>query len=87
VVLIDTAPVLRVGDAMALSPRVDGIVVLARLNVLRRPMLSDLRRVLGASPVPKLGFVLTGAEGEAGYEYRRYYRRRAPRRRERQRVA
>ena len=87
-VLIDTAPLLRVGDAMALSPRIDGIVVLARLNLLRRPMLHDLRRALDGSPAPKLGFVLTGAEGEAGYEYRRYYRRRAPgRRRERQRVA
>jgi len=84
-VLLDTAPVLRVGDAMALSTQVEGIVVLARLNVLRRPMLRDLHRVLDATPVPKLGFVITGAEGEAGYEYRRYYRR-GSKRSERQRV-
>jgi Mrp family chromosome partitioning ATPase/capsular polysaccharide biosynthesis protein len=87
IVLIDTAPILHVGDAMALSSQVEGIVVLARLNVLRRPMLRDLRRILDAAPTPKLGFVLTGAENEAGYEYRRYYRRRGVRRRGRQRVA
>jgi len=86
-VLIDTAPILRVGDAMALSSRVDGIVVLARLNILRRPMLRDLKRRLDAAPTPKLGFVVTGAEAEAGYEYRRYYRGRRARKRERQRVA
>jgi capsular exopolysaccharide synthesis family protein len=85
-VLIDTAPILRVGDAMALSPQVDGIVVLARLNLLRRPLLRDLHRRLDATPTPKLGFVVTGAESEAGYEYRRYYRR-GSRKRERQRVA
>jgi tyrosine-protein kinase len=87
IVVIDTAPILRVGDAMALSPLVDGIVVLARLNVLRRPMLRDLKRMLDATPTPKIGIVLTGAESEAGYEYRRYYRRRGVGRRERQKVA
>jgi Mrp family chromosome partitioning ATPase/capsular polysaccharide biosynthesis protein len=86
IVLVDTAPVLRVGDAMALSPRVDGIVVLARLHVLRRQMLRDLKRLLDATPTAKLGFVLAGADSEAGYEYHRYYGRRGTRRRERQSV-
>jgi Mrp family chromosome partitioning ATPase len=84
--LIDTAPLLRVGDPMALSRRVDGLVLLTRLHVVRRPMLTELGRILNAAPTAKLGFVLTGAESEEGYEYRRYYRPRTAARVERERV-
>jgi succinoglycan biosynthesis transport protein ExoP len=68
-VLIDTPPALHVGDAMSLSTRVDGILVVCRMNYVRRPMLTELRRVLDASPAEKLGFVLAGAESEDGYGY------------------
>jgi Mrp family chromosome partitioning ATPase len=73
-VLIDAPPALQVGDAMALSSKVDGIFVVTRMNVVRRPMVRELRRVLDASPAAKLGFVLTGAEtddsyGPGGYGY------------------
>jgi polysaccharide biosynthesis transport protein len=69
VVVIDTPPVLQVGDAMALSTNVDGIVVVCRLNAVRRPTLNELRRALDASPSEKLGFVLAAAESEDGYGY------------------
>jgi Mrp family chromosome partitioning ATPase len=68
-VLIDTPPALQVGDAMSLSTRVDAILVVCRMNFVRRPMLTELRRVLDASPAEKLGFVLAGAESEDGYAY------------------
>jgi hypothetical protein len=54
---------------MSLSSRVDGILVVCRMNYVRRPMLTELRRVLDASPAEKLGFVLAGAESEDGYGY------------------
>lgn len=85
-VLIDTAPLLRVGDTMALSSRVEGLVLLTRLHVLRRGMLADLRRALDTSPAAKLGFLITGAEAEEGYEYRGYYRYGAYGRQEQERV-
>jgi Mrp family chromosome partitioning ATPase len=69
-VLIDTPPALHVGDAMSLSTRVDAILVVCRLNVVRRPALTELRRLLDASTAEKLGFVLAGAESEDGYGYR-----------------
>ncbi len=69
-VLIDTPPALHVGDAMSLSTRVDAILIVCRMNVVRRPTLTELRRVLDASPAEKLGFVLAGAESEDGYGYR-----------------
>jgi succinoglycan biosynthesis transport protein ExoP len=68
-VLLDSTPFLSVGDAMTLSARVDGIVVVTRLGVVQRRMLSDLSRELEASPAPKLGFVVTGADIKEGYSY------------------
>jgi polysaccharide biosynthesis transport protein len=68
-VLIDVPPLLRVHDAMALSAKVDALVVVTRLNVLRRGMLNELHRILASSPVKKLGFVLTGVRREEGYDY------------------
>jgi tyrosine-protein kinase len=72
VVIIDAPPLLHVGDAMTLSARVDALFVVTRLNVVRRPMLAEMRRVLHASPAAQLGFVLTGAGPEDGYGYGGY---------------
>ena len=59
-VLIDSPPVLRVGDALTLSSDVDGLIVVARLKTVRRQMLSEMRRLLEAAPARKLGYVVTG---------------------------
>ena len=69
IVLVDAPPVLRVGDAMTLSARVDAIVVVTRIGVVRRHMLQELARLLDAAPAEKLGFVLTDADDEEGYGY------------------
>lgn len=69
IVLIDAPPLLLVGDAMQLAARVDAVIVVARLGVVRRQMLVEVRRALGASRVAKLGFVATGAELEPDYRY------------------
>jgi polysaccharide biosynthesis transport protein len=71
-VLIDSPPLLRVGDALALTSHVDGLLVIGSLRTLRAPLLKELRRVIEDSPVDKLGFILTGAELEGGYEYLAY---------------
>lgn len=73
-VILDAPPLLLVGDAMALSARVDGIVVVTRINVVRRRMLGELRRLLDTSPAKTLGYVVTGAEAAESYGYAgRYY--------------
>jgi Mrp family chromosome partitioning ATPase/capsular polysaccharide biosynthesis protein len=66
-VLIDTPPLLSVGDAMAVSPHVDAMITVARLNVLRRAVLAELARALETCATIKLGVVVTGAEAEPGY--------------------
>ena len=61
---------LRVGDAMAVSSHVEALLVVVRHKAIRRPVLKELRRVLDACPVPKLGFVVTHADTElGGYGY------------------
>jgi Mrp family chromosome partitioning ATPase/capsular polysaccharide biosynthesis protein len=74
VVIVDSPPLLHVGDARFLSSRVDAILLIARLNVLRRPMIKEVGRVLESCPAHKLGFIVTGAQEEAGYGYGSYYR-------------
>jgi len=61
-VLIDAPPLLAVGDAATISTRVDAMVPIVRLGHTDRQMLRDFSRGLRASPVHKLGFVLTGVE-------------------------
>lgn len=68
-VLIDSAPLLHTGNATSLSTRVDGLLVVTRLNIIRRPMLTELHRVLAACPAEKLGFVLADSELEEGIGY------------------
>jgi hypothetical protein len=51
---------------------VDGLLVVASLRTVHASMAEDLRRVLDAAPVAKLGFILTGADLEGGYEYLAY---------------
>ena len=72
-VIIDSPPILRVGDAMALSPKVDALLFLARLDVVRRPMLPEVRRLLEASPVAKLGVVVASPrDDQSGVGYYGY---------------
>jgi capsular exopolysaccharide synthesis family protein len=69
-ILVDTPAMLRVGDAMAVSTHVDALLVVVRHKAIRRPILTELRRVLDACPAPKLGFVVTHADNElGGYGY------------------
>ena len=67
IVFIDAPPVLEVSDPMTLMKEVDALVVVARLGVVRYPMLKDLRRTLDASAASALGVVITGVDASEGY--------------------
>jgi polysaccharide biosynthesis transport protein len=74
VVIVDTPPLLHVGDAVTLSAGVDAMIIVSRIDVVRRDMLAELHRMLSICPAVKLGFVLTGADREEGtYGYGGYY--------------
>jgi receptor protein-tyrosine kinase len=66
-VFVDAPPMLKIGDPLTLSGRVDALVVVSRLKIVRRGMLAELSRVLATSPAAKLGFVVTDAGAEDGY--------------------
>lgn len=69
VLLIDGPPLLQVGDTMAMTAHIDALVVVARLGVVRRPMLEEVSRALATSPATVLGVVVTDAavERKSGY--------------------
>jgi succinoglycan biosynthesis transport protein ExoP len=69
IVLIDAPPLFHVGDGLTLSAKVDAVMVVTRIDAIRRPMLAELKRQLDTMPTIKLGFVVTGAESEESYAY------------------
>jgi Mrp family chromosome partitioning ATPase len=82
IVLVDAPPLFHVGDGLVLSAKVDAVMVVTRLDVMRRGMLTELKRLLDTMPAEKLGFIVTGADEEdsygsayAGYYYARPYER------------
>ena len=66
-ILVDAPPILDLSDPMTLSARVDGLVVVAHLQTLKRSTVQELHRVLSAAPATKLGFVVTGTPVGATY--------------------
>ena len=63
IVLIDSPPILSVGDGMALGGHVDAVLVVARMRTLKRRVLTALHTRLETMPARKLGLVLTGVKG------------------------
>jgi capsular exopolysaccharide synthesis family protein len=80
-VLLDAPPLLPVGDARTLSTVADALLVVTNLDLVRRPMLQELARVLAAVPTRVLGFVATGVTADRHDAYGGYYRRHLPPRR------
>jgi capsular exopolysaccharide synthesis family protein len=75
VLLIDSPPMLAVGDAMAIATAADAVVVVTELNEIRRVTLAEARRILEGCPARKLGFIATGSDGASRYGYGYGYRR------------
>lgn len=74
VVIIDTPPLLEVGDTAAMASKVDGLVFVANMGRVRWPMLERCRAQLEKFPCRKLGMVIVAAKrahrAAYGYEYR-----------------
>jgi len=70
--LLDSPPILSVGDAGALSPSVDALLMVVNLEKARRPTLVDGREQLHALPCRKAGIVVVGEriDHEQYYQYK-----------------
>jgi Mrp family chromosome partitioning ATPase len=66
-VIVDSAPLLSVGDGIALMSQVDAVLIVSRLTRNRRPLISELKRVLESSPTQVLGVVVTDVSTSDGY--------------------
>jgi Mrp family chromosome partitioning ATPase/capsular polysaccharide biosynthesis protein len=73
-VIVDTPPLLEVGDAAAMASKADGAVFVVNMSRVRWPMLERSHAQLEKFPCRKLGMVVVAAKhthGAAyGYEYR-----------------
>jgi polysaccharide biosynthesis transport protein len=70
VLLIDTPPVLAVGDAMTVATHADALILVAGVNQVRRATVDETRRVLEACPTAKLGVIATGEAADRGRRFR-----------------
>ena len=60
---------LGIGDALTLASKVDALLLVTRLNIVRRPMLRELERALTNCKATPLGIVVTGATASSAYGY------------------
>jgi Mrp family chromosome partitioning ATPase len=74
-VLIDSAPMLGIGDSLTLASKVEALILVTRLNRLRRPIVSELERLLARCQAKPLGLVITAAHPAEGYGYAYEYDR------------
>lgn len=77
VVLVDSAPLLVVGDAAALAGSVQGLILVARLGTVTKAMLREASEFLATLPSRKLGTVITAVSSEASAYRYRYYRQKS----------
>lgn len=73
-VIVDTPPLLEVGDAAAMAAKVDGLVFVANMDKVRWPMLERSRAQLERIPCRKLGMVIVAAKHTHKAAYRYEYR-------------
>jgi capsular exopolysaccharide synthesis family protein len=74
-IVIDTAPILLVPDAIPLLSQVGGVVVVGRLRRTRRVALARLKEQLDTVAAPTLGAVVNSVGKDTAYGYGYYGRR------------
>ncbi len=73
VVLVDSPAMLAVGDTAALANKVDGLLFLVDMHVVKRSVLREAVDKLAQMPCRKLGVVVTRQPHSADYYSQPYY--------------
>ena len=68
-VLIDSAPVLLVADALGIASRVDGVVVVTRLNSTTFDEAREMRTLMERVGARVIGVVVGGTRANQGHRY------------------
>ena len=75
-VLVDAPPLMAVGDAATLAGKVDGVIIVVRLDQTTREVMERIEEFVHRIPARALGLVVTGVQRRAGqkaYRYQSYY--------------
>jgi len=75
-IFIDSPPVIPLSDAVLLSPRVDGVVLIVKGNETPRNIVKEAHQQLSYARAKFLGVVLNGVirqGGDSAYYYDHYY--------------
>lgn len=72
-VIVDSPAMLAVGDTAALAAKVDGLVFLVDMHILKRPMLMQAVEQLYKLPVKLLGVIVRSDSTGSGGRYYGYY--------------
>jgi succinoglycan biosynthesis transport protein ExoP len=70
-VILDTPPIIPVGDTLTLKGKIDGFLFLFRLEYTPHTLLKQAIEEIGEKSV--IGVVLNGVEPERFQYYQRYY--------------
>jgi capsular exopolysaccharide synthesis family protein len=68
-IIVDTAPVGLVTDALLLSQHIDQSVIVTRFGISRTPFLRMVQDIYSNNKLPQVGIVLNGLKSRAGYGY------------------
>ena len=69
-VVIDSAPVLSVADALVIAPKVDAVLVVARINRVTKDEILQVNEQLGRSGARVIGLVVGGVKIKSSPYYR-----------------
>ena len=69
-VVIDSAPVLSVADALAIAPKVDAVLVVARINRVTREEILEVNEQMARSGARVIGLVVGGVKSKASPYYK-----------------
>ena len=72
-VLIDAPPMLAVGDAAAIAGKVDGVIVMIRVEDTTRNQIAEVERFLERVPARALGLVAAGVSKTDRKTYAHYH--------------
>lgn len=68
-IIVDTAPIGLVTDALLLSEHIDQTVIVTRFGMSRTPFLRMVQDIYTNKKLPQVGIVLNGLKARAGYGY------------------
>ena len=72
-VLVDAPPMLTVGDAAAIAGKVDGVMVIVRVEETTRQQMAEVARFFERVPTRALGIIASGVERTDRKAYAHYH--------------